>query len=368
MTAEPAGGAPASAPDPAPPGAQVSSPPPPPRWRRLVNGARTRSTPLLLVAVAGLVLLAALWVDTRNRIHDLREQLASELGRAQAFNEQSRQGVEQAQAALRNLEYKVGMLESQMSTTHNQRLALESLYLELSRSRDERVLAEVEQMLLIGDQQLQLAGNVKSALIALENADARLSRADSTQFTELRRAIRRDIDRLKSAPFLDIVGMSLRLDTLAHQAETFPLAMYERPGEPEAAAGPKPVPEGTLARLVRETWADLRSLIRIQRVDSADVPLVSPSQAFFLRENLRMRLLSARIALLAHDEAGFKADTRSAADWLARYFDVKDKRVASGLGMLKQLSDSDVSIDLPDISGSLQAVRNHKLIRERGLR
>jgi uroporphyrin-3 C-methyltransferase len=331
-----------------------------------VDGARTRSTPLALVAVAGAVLLGVLWVDTRGRIHELREQLASELGRAQAINEQSRQGVEQAQAALRNLEYKVGMLESQMATTHNQRLALESLYLELSRSRDERVLAEIEQMLLIGDQQLQLAGNVKSALIALENADARLSRADSAQFTELRRAIRRDIDRLKSAPFLDIVGMSLRLDTLGHQAETLPLAMYERPGEQPAA--PKPAGEGTLARLARETWADVRSLIRIQRVDSDEVPLVSPSQAFFLRENLRMRLLSARIALLAHDEAGFKADTRSAAEWLSRYFDVKDKRVASGVGLLRQLSDSDVSIDLPDISGSLQAVRNHKLIRERGLR
>jgi uroporphyrin-3 C-methyltransferase len=332
-----------------------------------VEGARTRSTPLALVAAVGAVLLGVLWVDTRGRIHELREQLASELGRAQAMNEQSRQGVEQAQAALRNLEYKVGMLESQMATTHNQRLALESLYLELSRSRDERVLAEVDQMLLIGDQQLQLAGNVKSALIALENADARLSRADSAQFTELRRAIRRDIDRLKSAPFLDIVGMSLRLDTLGHQAETFPLAMYERPGE-QAAPEPRPAGGGTLARLARETWADVRSLIRIQRVDSDEVPLVSPSQAFFLRENLRMRLLSARIALLAHDEAGFKADTRSAAEWLSRYFDVKDKRVASGVGLLRQLSDSDVSIDLPDISGSLQAVRNHKLIRERGLR
>jgi uroporphyrin-3 C-methyltransferase len=144
--------------------------------------------------------------------------------------------------------------------------------------------------------------------------------------------------------------------------------MYERPSEAAVAPSPKAGSEGTLARLARETWADVRSLVRIQRVDSDEVPLVSPSQAFFLRENLRMRLLSARIALLAHDEAGFKADARSASDWLARYFDIKDKRVAAGLSVLKQLSDSDVSIDLPDISGSLQAVRNHKLIRERGLR
>jgi uroporphyrin-3 C-methyltransferase len=103
-------------------------------------------------------------------------------------------------------------------------------------------------------------------------------------------------------------------------------------------------------------------------VDSEDIPLVSPTQAFFLKENLRMRLLSARIALLAHDEGSFKADTRAAAEWLQRYFDLQDKRVSAGLTTLKQLSESDVSIDLPDISGSLEAVRNQKLVRERGLR
>jgi uroporphyrin-3 C-methyltransferase len=318
--------------------------------------------------LVGLALLAALWVDTRVRIQALREQLASELGRAQAFNDQSRQGVEQAQSALRNLEQKVGMLESQIATTQNQRLALEALYLELSRSRDERVLAEVEQILLIGDQQLQLAGNVKSALIALENADSRLSRADGAQFTDLRRAIRRDIDRLKAAPFLDIVGMSLRLDALAHQTETFPLAMYERPVEPSAPTQAGQKTEGPLTRLAREAWTDIKGLVRIQRVDEEEVPLISPGQAFFLRENLRMRLLSARIALLAHDEASFKADTRSAADWLAHYFDLNDKRVDAGLTALRQLSESEIRIDLPDISGSLQAVRNYKLIRERGLR
>lgn len=350
-------------PAPAPPASAPASPQP------TASALRERlRRPGTLAVLAGFAVLLVLWLFTYNRINGLQGELVRELGQAGEYGKESRQIAGQAQQAVRDLDFKVSMLESRLSETQNQRLALEALYLELSRSRDERVLAEVEQMLLIGDQQLQLAGNVKSALIALENADARLSRADSTQFTELRRAIRRDIDRLKSAPFLDIVGMSLRLDTLAHQAETFPLAMYERPSEAAVAPSPKAGSEGTLTRLARETWADVRSLVRIQRVDSDEVPLVSPSQAFFLRENLRMRLLSARIALLAHDEAGFKADARSASDWLARYFDVKDKRVAAGLSVLKQLSDSDVSIDLPDISGSLQAVRNHKLIRERGLR
>ena len=150
---------------------------------------------------------------------------------AEAYNKESRQVASQTQAAMHDLEYKIGMLESRLSETQNQRLALEGLYLELSRNRDERILAEVEQILLVGSQQLQLAGNLKAALIALESADSRLQRADSAQFTGLRRAIRLDIERLKAAPYVDVIGMSLRLDTLAHQAASLPLAMDERPPE-----------------------------------------------------------------------------------------------------------------------------------------
>jgi uroporphyrin-3 C-methyltransferase len=341
-------------------------PPPGSRWRAILGRARQRSNWRVVAATVGLLLLAGLWLDTRARINTLQRELVRELAEADSFSRDSRQLAAQASQTVRDLEFKIGMLESRLSETQNQRLALESLYLELSRSRDERVLAEVEQILLAGSQQLQLAGNVKAALVALESADSRLQRADSAQFAALRRTLARDIERLKRAPFVDIVGMSLRLDTLAHQADAFVLAMYERPAQPPPPALQPQA--GTLAQLVREAWQDVKGLIRIQRLDSQEVPLVAPSQEFFLRENLRMRLLSARIALLARDETAFKADVRSARDWLERYFDPGDNQVSAALSALKRLAETDVSIDLPDISASLDAVRQHKLVRERGLR
>ena len=207
---------------------------------------------------------------------------------------------------------------------------------------------------------------LKAALIALESADSRLQRADSAQFTGLRRAIRLDIERLKAAPYVDVIGMSLRLDTLAHQAPSLPLAMDERP--PEVPLVAPRGDESAAARLAREAWTDLKSLIRVQPTAAGEIPLLSPDQQFFLRENLRMRLLSARVALLAHDPASFKADTRSAADWLQRYFDPSDKKVGAALTTLKQLTDSDISIDLPDITASLEAVRDARVARERKLR
>jgi uroporphyrin-3 C-methyltransferase len=336
------------------------------RRRRLADWLSRNMDMRTIAIVIGLALIVVFWFDSRNRVNDLQQQLVAKLAEADGYNKESRQVATQARDTLRDVEFKVGMLESRLAETQNQRLALEALYLELSRSRDERVLAEVEQILLLGSQQLQLAGNLKAALLALETADARLQRADSPQFTSLRRSIRRDIDRLKAAPYVDVVGMSLRLDNLTHQVDGLQLAMYERPAEPKPVA--PNTDEGAVQRLAREAWDDLKSLVRVQRIESNEVPLLSPSQQFFLRENLRMRMLSARISLLAHDEAGFKADTRSAADWLQRYFDMKDKRVAAAVAALKQLSESEVSIDLPDVSASLEAVRNQKLVRERGLR
>jgi uroporphyrin-3 C-methyltransferase len=171
-----------------------------PLRQRWAGWLRSRFNARVLVVVVGLGLLAALWIDTRNQIHGLQQELVRKLAEADNYNKESRQTAGQARDTVRDLEYRLGVIESRVAEAQNQRLALEALYLELTRSRDERVLAEVEQILLIASQQLQLAGNVKAALIALEAADSRLQRADSAQFNGLRRTIRRDTERLKSTP------------------------------------------------------------------------------------------------------------------------------------------------------------------------
>jgi uroporphyrin-3 C-methyltransferase len=343
-------------------GAPQPAAPEPDGWARL----RARLDWRVLVAAVLVVLLLGVWFDARMRLAGLQKDLARELAASARASQEARDIATDARQSMRDLEFKIGMLESRLSETQNQRLALEGLYLELSRSRDERVLAEVEQMLLLAAQQLQLAGNLKAALIALESADSRLQRADSTQFTNLRRAIARDIERLKTAPFLDVVGISLRLDNLAHHVDDMTLATFARP--PQEAPTTAPERDGALARIAREAWQDIKTLVRVQRVESNDVPLVAPNQQFFLRENLRMRLLSARFALLAREGEAFEADVRSAHDWLAQYFDVRDKRVAGALSALDQLAQTQVDIQLPGALDSVEAVRSERLVRERGLR
>lgn len=327
----------------------------------------SRATILLLVAVVLAAALAALfWVDTRQRIDSTQEQLARKLRAIEDDAREARSVARGAQEAQREAQAKISQLEARLAESQSQALALEALYQELSRNRDEWQLAEIEQVLAIASQQLQLAGNVRAALLALQLAEARL-RADRPQFVPIRRALARDIERLKALPALDLAGMSMRIDSLVAAVDSLPLAFDERGERVAAAKRPAPAAEsGFWSRLGSEIWSELRGLVVVRQVNQPEPPLLPPSQAYFLRENLRLRLLNARLTLLTRDEAGYREDLRAAQAWIRRYFDVRSRHTADALSTLKQLSATTLSFEMPTISESLEAVRGFKSRGERG--
>ncbi|MGH8756054.1 MAG: uroporphyrinogen-III C-methyltransferase, partial [Burkholderiales bacterium] len=183
----------------------------------------------LLIALAVAAVMAWQWFDSRNQITELQQEFATRLADTVGIVKDNRALVRDNQEALRETQVKLGLLESKLAESQNQQIALESLYQELSRNRDEWALAEVEQMLDIASQQLQLAGNVKAALIALQTADARLQRIVRPQLISLRKIINKDIVRLKAVPYADTVAISVRLDNLLSKVDSLPLAMDVRP-------------------------------------------------------------------------------------------------------------------------------------------
>ena len=325
---------------------------------------RSRALLLLLIAVALAAGLATLfWVDARSRIGATQEELARRLRDIEANAGDARSIARQSQEAVREAHVKVAQLEARLSESQSQQLALEALYQELSRNRDEWQLAEIEQMLAIASQQLQLAGNVRAALLALQLADGRLAKTDRPQFVPLRRALARDIERLKALPVLDVAATSARIDSLVATVDSLPLAFEERS---VASRQPAPPGEGGFwSRLGSEVWSELRQLVIVRQVDSSEPPLLPPPQAYFLRENLRLRLLNARLSLLTRDEAGYREDLRAAQAWIRRYFDASAKPAADALAQLQQLSARSISFEMPTISESLEAVRGFKSRRQR---
>jgi len=280
------------------------------------------------------------------------------------------------------LQAKVALLENRQIEAQSQQLALEQLYQDLSKNRDEWALAEIEQVLSTASQQLQLAGNVQGALIALQNADRSLSRSDKPQFITIRRAIAKDTEKLKALPSLDLVGVALRIDNVIAQVDLLPMLSDEKPApaavaprplqmdkQPKTKAGPvgPPEPESMFSRAQAtwrawsdEMWADMRQLIRVRKVTTPDAMMVSPEQAYFLRENLKLRLLNARLALMARNEAAFRTDLVAAQDALVKYFDGRAAGTQAAQGLLRQVQANNVAIDMPSLSDSLNAVRNYK--------
>ena len=329
--------------------------------------SRLRVFAVALVVLAAIV--AALWLDTRGRIGATQDELAKRLRDIETETREVRTLGRQAQEAQREILAKLGALETKVADSQNQQLALETLYQELARNRDEWQLAEIEQVLAIAQQQLQLSGNVRAALLALQLAESRLSRVDRPQFLPVRRALTRDIDRLKSLPVLDVPGLSLTIDRLIASVDAMPLAFDERIDRPAAAKGEKPAPateDNFFTRLGGEVWKELRQLVVVRKVESPEPPLLPPQQAWFLRENLKLRLLNARLALLTRDEAGYREDLRVTQAWIQRYFDAKSKGSQAALAQLRQLSSASISFEPPSIVDSLEAVRGFKSRRERG--
>lgn len=327
----------------------------------------------LALAVAGVALLVAgwQWFETRQRIAGVQEELARRLAESDAVAKESRVIARQAQEALAAQQAKVGMLEAQLAEMQGQQLALDAVYQELSKSGDERLLAEVDQAVSLAAQQLRLAGNLEVALIALTGAEARLARAARPQFLGLRKLIARDIERLKAQPSADVSGLALKLEGIIAVVDTLPLAYERRPrseAPAAAAAAASPTQPGFWQALAGDLWSEVRQLVRIERIDSvghADPALLSPSQSFFLRENLKLRLVNARLGLLARDGRGFHEDIGQATRWLDRYFDGGAKAVQSSANVLKGLQKVDVGVEAPGLNETLDAVRNFKLARDK---
>ncbi|HUX89537.1 MAG TPA: uroporphyrinogen-III C-methyltransferase [Gallionellaceae bacterium] len=307
------------------------------------------------------------WIDGKQQLNQIQQTLAHRLAEVDGSNKATQTLTLQSQELVRELGGKLSVLESKYAETQSQRAALETLYQDMSSSRDQMVLAEVEQLLLIAGQQLQLASNVKAALIAMQQADSRLQRLDRAALGSLRRAINSDMDKLRSLPDVDVSAINARLDSLISLVDRLPLVQDIR--TPQESLTPTAVStDSGWQKLLREMWQDIKNLVRIENTHQSELPLLSPTQTFFLRENLKLRLLSARMALLTRDEASFKHDIKTAQEWIKLYFDFKNGDGAQAVNTLQKLNASRIKIELPDVSSSLEAVRHYRASREKDVR
>ena len=343
-------------------GASASAPP--------LASVPWRQIGLWSLGLASAVSLALVW-NTQQRLRSLEQELVRRQQGSQDAATEARTLARQAQEVSAEVQAKQGLLEARVAETALQRGQVEELLQSMSRSRDENVLADVEAALRVALQQSAITGNAEPLVSALRQADERLARYNQPRAERVRRAIGRDLDRVRAAQVVDIPSLAVRLDEAVRLVDDLPLlssperrttvTLPVRPAA-KAASAPASAASGLDAwRLAWDgvsgaVWDEVRSLVRVTRIERPEAALLAPEQAFFLRENLKLRLLNARLSVLSRQFDLAQADLAQAQQMLDRYFDRGSRRVGLAAEQLRQVSQQARQVSLPRPDDTLSAL------------
>jgi uroporphyrin-3 C-methyltransferase len=354
------------------------------------RAARGSAGAIVLGLVAAVIALggAALAWRSDQRVASLEQELVRRQQESSTQSAEARLLAKQAQQGTTDATAKVALLEARVAEVAMQRGQLEDLIQSLSRSRDENVLGDVEQSIRVALQQTAITGSAEPLVVTLKQADERLARYSQPRLEGVRRAIARDLDRVKSTNVADISSLGIKLDEAVRMIDDLPLiasiearsrdaAAPERPASRAASAAqaataaarpasaasaaaaeafwPNRV-NAALGGFAARIWDEARSLIRVTRVDAPEAMLLAPEQAYFLKENLKLRLLNARLALLSRQFETAQSDLQVAQGSLDRYFDRGNKRTALALDLVKQVAAQARHVGVPRPDDTLAAL------------
>ncbi|HEX7609992.1 MAG TPA: uroporphyrinogen-III C-methyltransferase, partial [Solirubrobacteraceae bacterium] len=314
-----------------------------------------------VAGVAALIAIVALvfaW-KADQRMRGVEQELVRRQQDSAGQSSEARLVAKQAQESAREAAAKVALLEARVAEVALQRSQLEELMQSLSRSRDENLLVDVEAAIRVALQQTAITGSAEPLVASLKQSEERLARANQPRLEGVRRAIARDLDRVKAASVADISALTIKLDEAIRLVDELPLlgAALPRaePGRGTAAPAPALRPPASAvsaaapgpwawnindatARVLGRGWDEIRALVRVTRIDHPDAVLLAPDQAFFVKENVKLRLLNARLALLSRQFDTAQNDLQVAQAALDRYFDRASRRTTLASELIRQVA------------------------------
>lgn len=343
---------------------------------------RVRPRIWLAVALAIILLtlaaLALAWT-TQRHVKALEQELVRRQTDSQSQAAEARVAARAAQDLARDAAAKTALLEARIAEASMQRSQIEELLQSVSRSRDENVVADVEAAVRVALQQSAITGSVEPLVATLKQADERLARYNQPRLERVRRAVNRDLDRVKALGVVDISSLTLRLDEAVRLVDDLPLLALVEPRSKapaatravaSAASAVSSSPAATPGMVgdwrtraaqwwgdvVAQVGAELRALVRVTRIEHPEAMLVTPEQQFFVRENLKLRLLNARLALLSRQFDIAQSDLRDVQATLDRYFERHSKRATAVSELLRQVAAQARQTSVPRPDDTLAAL------------
>lgn len=309
---------------------------------------------LVIFSLVAVVATGLLW----QKLLSIQEHLARQSADAGAQSVEARAMAKQAMEQSQDAAARTTLFEARLNEVALQRAQLEALMLSLSRSRDDNLVVDIESSIRLAQQQAQLTGSVEPLLTALKNAEQRVIRAAQPRLTILQRAIARDIDRVKSAAVSDTPGILTKLDELVRLADELVLAnavaSITDMGQvkTQGTNGGSSWWQHSLQVVINE----VRSLVRVGRITQPEAALLSPEQSYFLRENLKLKLLNARLGLLARQLDSSRADLTAASVSISRYFDPASRKTKVAVTLLQDVQAQMSTLQLPRVDETLSAL------------
>lgn len=221
--------------------------------------------------------------------------------------------------------------------------------------RESWQLAEVQYLLRLANQRLIMTGDNVSAEALLRSADNILRGMDDADLHSLRSAVAADVAALRAVPKVDIQGLYLRLDALIRQTDA--LVLFELP---DRRVEVEPIADGDwqtrLAQGYQTALAKLSEYVVVSRRDVPIETLMDPQYEGLVRQNMRMLLEQAQVAMLSGNELLFRQSLERAEGWVTQFFKADEQSAVAMAEELRIIRDERVSVTLPDLNASLVAL------------
>lgn len=329
----------------------------------------------VLAVLAGVSLTLA-W-KTQQRVKAIEQEMVRRLDEGRLQSNEAQLLSKQSQDSAMATAAKVALLEARVAEVAIQRSQLEDLMQSLSRSRDENMLVDIDAGIRVAMQQTAITGSAEPLVAMLKQADERLLRSEQPRLEGVRRSIARDLDRVKAVGLTDIPTLTIKLDEAARMVDELPLlanalprsvvGKVKPPVAPTAASGAGSAASapsapwwqtwnGGWSAVTERMWSEAKSLIRVTRIDHPEAMLLAPDNAFFVRENLKLRLLNARLALLSRQFETTQSDLQLVQTALDRYFDRSARSTVLLSQLLNQVAAQSREVNVPKPDDTLAAV------------
>lgn len=307
-----------------------------------------------VVAVLALGACVLLW----QKVQAMQETLARQSADAVGQSTDAKTSAHQARDLAMETAAKLAVTDAKLTEVALQRAQVEELIQSLSRSRDENLVVDIDAAVRLAQQQAQVTGSIEPLVSALKMADVRLARAAQPRLAPLQRAITRDIARVQNTPLSDTPALLLQLDELVLLADELVVAnaVGQAPATETLARKPQEAVGEWWLRVLAVVREEVKSLVRVSKINEPEAALLSPEQSFFVRENFKLRVLNARLGVMARQLAPARADVAAASESLTRYFAPQSRKTQTAAALLQQVQTKMRTLDVPRVDETLAAL------------